>query len=188
MAAADDAPAPRVFAQLLGRDAHARLRPAVREFHEAGDGVYAGEALVRGAAHAPARWLRWWFGFPVPAERTPVSLRIETRDGRERWHRRFGARRFASSFHPGADGRLAETFGPFRFRFALREDAGALHWDFAGWALGPLPLPRALGPRIVSWEAQDEDGALRFFSQADFPLLGRLIHYDGRVRRVDAAD
>lgn len=184
--------AAHVFAELLG-ERYAHLPPAVRAFHDRDDAQYQGWATVRGADHVFARALRWWFGFPALGERVPVWIAVDaqrsaTGERLERWRRRFGTRRFASRFRcDRRRGLLAETFGAFRFGFALRVEDARMHWRFQRWSLGPLPLPRALGPRIVSWEGQDPDGAYRFYSQADFPLLGRLIHYDGRVVPTEPA-
>lgn len=170
-----------VFARLLG-DAWATLPAAVRGFHQSTDAHYAGTALVRGADHLPARLLRRVFGFPLPGASVPVRIHVQRENDGERWSRRFGDRAFASSFRSDASGALlAERFGPFRFHFALAVADGRMHWHFRRWSLGALPLPRALGPRIESWEAGDATGAFRFYSHADFPLLGRLIHYDGMV-------
>jgi hypothetical protein len=170
-----------VFASLLG-DAWATLPAAVRGFHASTDTHYSGTALVRGVDHLPARLLRRVFGFPRPGASVPVCIHVRRENDGERWSRRFGERAFASSFRRDASGTLlAERFGPFRFHFSLAVADGRMHWHFRRWSLGPLPLPRALGPRIESWEAEDATGAFRFYSHADFPLLGRLIHYDGTV-------
>jgi hypothetical protein len=170
-----------VFARLLG-DAWTALPAAVRGFHQSIDAHYAGTALVRGVDHPPARLLRRVFGFPRPGVSVPVRIHVRREGDGERWSRCFGDRAFASSFCRDASGTLlAERFGPFRFHFALAAAGGRMHWHFRRWSLGPLPLPRALGPRIESWEAEVGNGAFRFYSHADFPLLGRLIHYDGAV-------
>jgi len=175
-----------VFAHLLG-DAWAALPAAVRGFHQSTDARYAGTALVRGADHLPARLLRRMFGFPRPGASVPVHIHVRREGDGERWSRRFGDRAFASCFRREAgDTLLAERFGPFRFHFALAVADGRMHWHFRRWSLGSLPLPHALGPRIESWEAEDGNGAFRFYSHADFPLLGRLIHYDGIVVPVAA--
>ena len=172
----------RVFARLLG-PAFADLPGAVRRFHEADDAQYMGTALARGVDHAIARLVRRLFGFPRPGDQVLVWIHVQRQGDCERWSRRFGDRAFASQFRCDDTGTLlGERFGPFRFHFALDTGDGRMHWRFVRWSLGPLPLPRLLGPRIESWETEDEAGAFRFYSHADFPILGRLIHYDGRVR------
>jgi hypothetical protein len=159
----------------------------VRGFHQSTDAHYAGTALVCGAGHLPARLLRRAFGFPQPGASMPVRIHVRREGEGERWRRRFGDRAFTSSFRHDASGTLlAERFGPFRFHFALAAADGRMYWHFRRWSLGPLPLPRALGPRIESWETEDASGAFRFYSHADFPLFGRLIHYDGAVTPVAA--
>src|SRR5690606_38777539 len=135
-----------------------------------------------GVEHLPARLLRRLFGFPRPAPSVQVHIHVQREGGVERWHRRFGDRAFASAFRRDAGGTLlAERFGPFRFHFALAAAGNRMHWQFRRWSVGPVPLPRAIGPRIESWETEDSAGAFHFHSHADFPLLGRLIHYDGVV-------
>ena len=171
-----------VFARLLGDNARAALPMAVRGFHQSTDAHYAGTALVRGANHLPARLVRRVFGFPQPRASVPVHIHVWREGDGERWSRPFGDRAFASGFRCDSSGTLlAERFGPFRFHFVLAAADGRMHWHFRRWSLGPLPLPRVLGPRIESWEAEDATGAFRFYSHADFLLLGRLIHYDGVV-------
>lgn len=170
-----------VFARILGPD-YGRLPPAVRRFHEVPQATYAGRACVRGASGVLASFIRRVFSFPVPSESVPVRITLERTADLDQWRRNFGGRRFASSFAQHQTGRhLSEGFGPFRFYFSLTATETRLNWHFERWACGPIPLPRALGPRIVSWEGENPDGSYRFFSQAHFPLLGELIYYDGTV-------
>ena len=58
-----------------------------------------------------------------------------------------------------------------------------MYWEFEAWSLWSIPLPKWLGPRIETYEAEDADGRFEFYSHADFPLIGRLVHYHGHVRR-----
>ncbi len=175
-----------MFARLLG-DAWDTLPTAVRDFHQSADARYIGTAVVRGADHLPARFVRRLFGFPQPAALVPVHIHVLRDDVGERWSRRFGDCAFASTFHCDSSGALlAERFGPFRFHFALAVSGGRMDWRFQRWSLGPLPLPRVIGPRIESWESEGANGAFRFHSHADFPLLGRLIHYEGVVAPLAA--
>ena len=54
-------------------------------------------------------------------------------------------------------------------------------WRFAGWRLGPLPMPRALAPTIRA-RAFERDGAYRFSVAVAHPWLGLLFAYGGRLR------
>lgn len=170
-----------VFRQLLGSE-YEKLPTAVQEYHDHRHTHYTGTAFSGGNKGALARTVRGLFGFPEPAEDMPVEITLSVEDGRDRWHRRFGTRRFSSSFHVNPDGSLDEKFGPFRFAFRLRCDGDRMYWDFARWSCLGLPMPRALGPRVETYETESEDGAFEFYSHADFPIMGRLVHYHGKVR------
>jgi hypothetical protein len=172
-----------VFARLLGRE-YDGLPPAVRMYHDPETAHYSGRAFSGGATHLLATLLRRIFGFPSPAASVDVEIWIERDADCERWSRRFGERRFSSAFRTSSGGALLdESFGPFRFGFGLRAEGDRLYWDFRNWRLGPVPLPRALGPRILTYETQSADGAFEFYSHADFPVIGRLVHYHGMVTK-----
>lgn len=172
------------FRALLGPDYDA-LPAAVRAYHDHRRAHYVGTAFSGGATHFAAQALRWVFGFPKPAERMEVEIWLSVAEDRQVWRRRFGDRRFSSSFHAGSDGTLDEKFGPFRFAFRLRSAGNRMYWDFAGWRVFGVPLPRALGPRIETYETEDAEGRFVFYSHADFPLMGRLVHYHGQVTLTD---
>jgi hypothetical protein len=136
-----------VFASILGVD-YARLPPAVRHFHEVPRATYLGEATVRGSTSNFAAVIRAVFNFPAPAESTPVTIEVERTEDLDQWRRNFGGRKFSSSFERHLTSHLlSEVFGPFRFYFALSAENDRLNWHFQRWSLGPIPLPRALGPR-----------------------------------------
>jgi hypothetical protein len=173
-----------VFARILGQD-YLLLPKVVRDFHEADCATYVGEAVVKGVENPLASMIRRIFNFPAPSEKTPVLVSVERTEDTEQWRRDFGGRKFASTFQQGGAGDLlGEVFGPFRFYFSLDVNENRLNWNFQRWSLGSIPLPKALGPRIISWEAEGQDGNYRFFSQANFPIIGELIYYDGFVRGI----
>ena len=162
------------------------LPTAVQQFHDHAASHYQGVASSGGAAHFPARLLRRVFGFPPISDRLTVDVWLSQRGTSEHWKRNFGGRGFQSSFARTGDGCLHERFGPFRFAFRLRIADQRLHWDFARWSLWVIPLPKALGPKIVTHESESEDGAYAFYSHADFPLIGTLINYEGTISPVGA--
>lgn len=175
-----------VFSRIVGSD-YALLPKPVREFHEVVSATYEGSAAVKGNSNIVSKLVRRIFSFPVPAENTPVTISISRTNELDQWSRDFGGRKFSSSFAQKNAGKvLSESFGPFYFYFSLSVRSGRLNWNFERWSLGFFPLPKVLGPRIISWEGEGENGGYRFFSEAHFPLIGNLIYYDGTVFRKSA--
>ncbi len=174
----------QVFCRLLGDD-YETLPQVVQDFHDLKHTHWQGHASSKGSNNPLARVLRRIFGFPKLGEEMSVDVWLSSDGGWDQWRRKFGDRRFQSSFHADATGVLDERFGPFRFGFRLRVDGDRMYWDFVRWGLGPLPLPLILGPRIITYETAAASGAYEFYSQADFPLIGRLVNYHGFITPVD---
>jgi hypothetical protein len=120
----------------------------------------------------------------MPPEGTwPVHVAFAEQGGVERWIRDFGGHRFASEL--GASrGLLVERFGPLRFGFDLPCSPAGLEMRLRRWSLFGIPLPRALAPRIAARE-WEEDGHFRFEVEVALPWGGRIVHYDGRLKRVE---
>lgn len=68
--------------------------------------------------------------------------------------------------------------------FAFRADLflAGFRWRFAGWKLGPLPLPRLLAPRIRA-RCFDRAGVYNFCVIVAHPWLGVILAYKGELGR-----
>ena len=177
---------PALYERVLG-EAFARLPGPVRRLHQPGWGLLArGMARVEGP-EGPLAWLAARvFGLPPAVESVPVTVEIAPEpgeeDGRERWTRRFGTRRFFSVLSRSpTQGHVFERFGPFRFELALLAgEAGVVGMPPRRWFLGSVPLPRVLGPVSVAREYVDEQGRFCFDVEMRLPLgLGRVVRYRG---------
>ncbi len=163
-----------------------RLPESIQRLH---DGLEAaGEGRVFAGDTALLRALGRLLGFPRPADKVPITLRIEPRPGGEIWHRRFGDSHLETRVALRG-GLFAERFRGVELCFALAASPRGLVFEQrrAAFVLGPLrlALPPALAPRI---EALDEPGPLpssvRFSVQLS--LWGRrLVGYAGVVSLGD---
>jgi hypothetical protein len=168
-----------LYRRVMGR-AFDALPPDIRALHGVlREAVAEGEADVQGAVTALGRFIGAIMGFPLPGRHT-LRVRFSERDGVERWRRQFGDRGFASEMSEQG-GVLIERFGPLRFRFALVGDARGLRMVMRGWSVWRIPLPLALAPRSEAHEWA-QDGWFQFDVPVALPLIGRLIHYRGRLR------
>ncbi len=176
-----EAPPPSLYERVLG-DAFAVLPAPLQHLHGRSFGIHAaGVASVDGPDTALARLAAAVFRFPPAAKSVPVRVTIRPDEGRERWLRDFGGRRFASTLSAAGPGRLVERFGPFRFGLDLPVGpAGVLGMPVRAWWFGPIPLPRLLAPVSIATETMDEAGRFRFDVEMRLPLgLGRLVRYRG---------
>jgi hypothetical protein len=171
---------PPLYARLLG--SRWDILPApLRLVHSPAPRLdLSGQVKVDGAGNAPARLVRWILGFPQPGEERPISVVIETTKRGERWTRSIGDRQFSSELSLARkEELLQERFGPLIFTMTLPSDERGLGMIFAGWRLGPLPLPAFLAPRIGAREFVDDRGRFNFDVALALPLIGRIVAYRG---------
>ena len=64
-----------------------------------------------------------------------------------------------------------------------RAQGERLVYRVEGWRLGPLPLPRALGPTTTAHEEVDVEGRFVFDVEIRLPLVGRVVRYRGWLVR-----
>jgi hypothetical protein len=178
---------PSLYARLLG-PAWDELDESLRRGRGGGAGARGrGVFRVERDRGLLGRVLGGLLRLPAAAEAVAVELSVEPTARGERWVRRFGSRRFATTARAAAGGLFAERFRVFEFRFRLTPLGGAAleaRQVEAGLCLGPLwlPLPPALAPRV--WgreEAAGEGAGPRVRVRIDWPGARRLLEYEGRA-------
>jgi hypothetical protein len=159
-----------------------QLPQAVREIHDGRCAAsFTGAARVRGAGGLAAV-SRLMAGLPSPGVYSSIRVDIQPEEGREIWTRRFGSRRFQSSLNAvdGEIGVFQEAMGLLKFRFAVEANTAEMRWRFLGWDIGPLPLPRALAPRIRA-RISAPAGRYRFAVVVSHPWIGLIVAYAGWI-------
>lgn len=175
-----------VYRRALGSK-WAVLPESVRNLHDfIGDGGYAGTATVQRGAFPLARLLGGIMRFP-PSGEYPVHVEFEDHGGKEIWIRDFGGHCFSSELGQwgAADGGgVIERFGPMRFCFDLSVDATGLRMVLRRWSILGIPMPLWLGPRISASETAEGEDFI-FDVDVAMPLVGRVVHYRGRLKPLD---
>ncbi len=170
------------YERVLGH-AFLSLPLPIRQFHAPGQAARTcGVARVDGADSWPANVIGALFRLPRAGEAVTVTVQTDVRQGRERWTRDFGGRRFTSELSAAAaPGCLTERFGPLAFDLALPVSGkGVLGMPVVGWRFGPVPMPRRLAPVSSVTEEVDCHGLFCFNVELGLPLgLGSLVRYRG---------
>lgn len=177
----DDGAGEPLFARLLG-DAWQQVPAPIRQVHSLPAGVFAhGSARVERGSGPLANAVASLFGFPRAADKLPVVVQFQSRDGVEVWTRRFGRETFSTTLYEGR-GRsarlLVERFGPVAFAQALVVEEGRLRLVLRRWTVLGVPLPLFLAPRSDSYE-HAQDGRFHFHVEISLPLIGLLVRYRG---------
>lgn len=173
-----------IYARAIG-PAFDALPAAIRALHETpGRSLWRGEAATEGASGPLAALAARIVGFPKAQARCPVEVSIDADGDWSVWRRRIGGHGFASVLsHPRAGGRVRERFGPLSMDLRLEPEGDRLVYRVEGWRLGPIPLPRALGPSTRAHEEVDAEGRFVFDVEISAPLIGRLVRYRGWLVR-----
>lgn len=162
------------------------LPEPVRALHETpGRSVWRGRAMTEGASGPLAALVARIVGFPKAQADCEAEVAIDADGERSIWRRRIGGHRFASVLsHARLGGVVREGFGPVSMDLSLTPEGGRLIYQVIGWRLGPIPLPKALGPSAVALEEVDEQGRFVFDVTINAPLLRRLVRYRGWLQRA----
>jgi len=162
------------FQTCLGGDFQ-RLPETIRRAH-VGSVRLSGQARVtRGGTLANA--LANVMGLPTASDRIAMTVEGEHLPDRMIWHRRFGARIFASCFRLHQS-RLIESVGPFHLQLRLEVRDHRLHYLLERVTLFGVPVPRSLAPGLEAWEGERE-GRYDFAVEIRLPVIGRLVRYEG---------
>ena len=170
-----------LYRRVMG-DAFDCLPQPVRDMHGVfGDAGAEGVATVERGRSPLARLVAAIMRFPPEGEHM-LHVAFEESEGAERWTRDFGGHRFSSEL--SRRGRyLTERFGPMRFTFDLPSDASGLTMVMRGWSVFGMPMPLFLAPRSEAREWA-EGQVFCFDVPIALPLIGEVVHYRGRLRRI----
>ena len=167
-----------LYARIMGKSFE-HLPKVVREMHAVnGDlGATGTGSVTRG--NMLARLAGRFVGLSGVSGQVQVSVWMKEECGVETWSRDFGGSTFSSQLYE-RNGLLIERFGLLRHAIELRPEPDGLSMHLRRWWIGPLPLPLWLGPKIDARERETE-GAFHFDVSIRLPILGKLIHYRGRL-------
>ncbi len=170
-----------LYRRVMGAAFDSLPRP-LREMHAVfGDAGAKGTATVTRGHSLPARLVASIMGFPPEGEHD-VHVSFEEEGGIERWTRDFAGHVFKSEL--SQTGRnLVERFGPMRFFFDLPGDEAGLTMVMRKWSIFGVPMPLVLAPRSEAREWGEGDDFC-FDVPIALPLIGNVIHYRGRLRRI----
>lgn len=149
--------------------------------------ILVGVSTTRGAESRFGRLVARFFGMPSGDEQVSIEVVIERlSDGTERWSRVYPTHTMTSVFRrPDPKTKsVLEIFGPFRFRTRIVPNPTGLSLELDRAWFGSIPLPRAIVPRADAVEKADGE-AHCFDVTVTLPLLGRLVHYHGRLEFVE---
>ena len=171
---------PSLYRRVLG-PRFETLPMVLRQFHDSATGgrargtfhVERGRGFLRNA-------LASWLGFPRAGANANVDLEVSVEGDRERWCRRFSHETVVSvQWEEGQV--LIEQFGMSSFSSNLRISGDELIYEFRRAWLAGIPLPRWLSPRVEGVVKGEVDG-WRVVTRVFAPVLGEILHYEGRVR------
>ncbi len=180
-----------LYSRLLG-DSWRDLDKALRCLHGAGANVHAeGVFRVRQGSNRVARVIARWSRMPAAGDAVDIRLKVTADEKGEEWRRTFAGHPLVSLQLYRDDGLLVERMGMVELRFRLTVAGGSLNYqtESAALSLGSLslPLPNWLSPRVIARERAVGDlNQVHVSVDVSFPLLGRLIAYDGMLTRIEA--
>jgi hypothetical protein len=154
------------------------LPACVRQLHDLnGSSAWRGRADVERGSGLVPRLLAAVAALPPAGVDQPLRVTFTAVASGEVWSRRFGGRHFRTLQYE-RHGRLHERVGASVLAFTLAASAEGLRLRLDGFRVLGLPLPRAVHPRVHTFE-REVDGRYRFEVEVTLPLFGLLVRYAG---------
>lgn len=133
--------------------------------------------------------LAWMLRMPPATGAAKTRLTVTPSGSGERWERSFDDWLLITTQRQASDGCLIERFGLLELRFRLEVREGTLFFRQAGAALGlgklRISLPRWMAPRVEAREEAAERDLTHVKVTVAVPVAGRLISYEGHIRRQE---
>ncbi len=170
-----------------GTDSYDLLPPAIQAMHDVNDRIIAkGNACITRDPSWLARCAAWVLRFPKAGNDIPLTTTFTKTTSGETLHRNFNGECFATYFydHPDA-GYFLERFGPFWF--LIESDCSEHGIDMfirKIWLWKHIRLPLWVAPHIDATERVNKDGHYQFDVDIKFPVIGRVIRYEGCLSSV----
>lgn len=175
-----------LYRQILGSKFD-DLSLCVRSMHERnGFEIAAGNCDVEWTQSMTAHILATIALMPPPDERMKLYIHFSVDSNGEIWARDFGNYPFKtrlSSVLIAKQRYLTEQLGPLQFIYLLEVDRGRLLQQTLFTSVFGIKLPKFLSPRIKA-EEWEEEGWFCFAVDVNFPWVGKIIHYKGRLEPV----
>ena len=163
------------------------LPDAIRDLHRARRKYSPAYASVDRGTSAASRFVGRVFRFPAEGSGIPISVRIESKNGKERWYRDFDGHRFSSTHSLGrrrCERLMCERFGPVKVGMALLPEDGKLRYVTRKWSFLGIPLPGYMLPKGDMYEAEI-DARFHFHVEIRLPVIGHLVTYKGWLEREE---
>ncbi|WP_374379146.1 DUF4166 domain-containing protein [Dongia sp.] len=170
---------PNALQSCLGVD-FTRLLPLVQQAHLGHIELRGHVDVARG--NGLGGFLAGILGMPATNPVCPMTVQGDHLNDRMIWRRSFDGRCLESQFVLEGN-HLIEMMGPLKLKLRPSAVAGRLHYELDATHVGPLRLPRGLGPTLRAWEGE-ADGLYEFEVDIGLPLIGRLVRYAGRLQLV----
>lgn len=172
-----------LFQRILGADFF-HLAPAVKALHiEQGDFTYTGRVNVERGTGVLSRLCGAFARLAPEMQDALMTVRFTTRRDKEVWRRDFNGSPLISTLKL-KEGMLFERMGMISFRFYLYRVGKELHWvGRSARVFGVLPLPKSWLEHVRCTESE-QDERYHFCVDAQLPIVGRLVRYEGWLERA----
>jgi hypothetical protein len=184
----DGVPDGPLYPWLLG-PRYAVLPPLVQQMHQVAPRMIAdGAGTVTHGTRIASRLVARVLGFPRAGADRSVRVIFERQGAVETLSRHYEDATLTThqmAAGPAGSGLLGERFGPLTLVFRLEASDAAIRFVLEDVRCLGVSLPRWLRPRIDAREFV-ADGWYRFDVRVALPVVGLLIHYDGRLRITES--
>lgn len=169
--------------QRLLKEKYVRLPASVQALHDfEEDAQFEGVCNSQRGTHPVCRFLAWALRLPPTGQEMPLRVSFKQIGKAELWTRHFGPKRFVS-LQWEKNGLLYERIRFVTLAFAVRADEEGLALNVRQVYFLGVPVKWLARPKVKA-EELDRYGVFCLSIEASLPYFGRLVRYEGWLKRV----